>query len=164
MTPLPRPAARTAADAAGLAQLDSNGWAITHLEAPGGGPPVTHTTGISERFDAAELIVFGLPEMSATALFEACAGHLALGGLLLGGRSYNSFLEGLSLHFLDVDPDHPDVRNVYMAWTFWVYGGAAVPIQQIVWPDAENRFPWVDGFDARLEPLQPLLGESMASS
>ena len=46
-----------------------------------------------------------------------------------------------------------------------LYGhGEPVDALQVVWPDQRHRFPWEAAFDARMRPVQPLLGRRAASA
>lgn len=154
------PVPETEADRAQIARVQQHGWAATHVMGDGDEPPFSYTTGLNTKLGAPELIVLGLPQDSAELLFATYVRELEMGGLITSGRTYKTFLEGLSVQFLDLDPSNARLRNEFMTWTFWYYGGANVAALQLVWPDAEDRMPWEPDFDARLHAYQPLLGDA----
>ena len=47
----------------------------------------------------------------------------------------------------------------YLGYGGWFHGGPRFPALQVVWPDAEGRFPWERWFSHALRDVQPLLSE-----
>jgi hypothetical protein len=152
------PKPETDAERALLARIGERGWDAVHIASADDHPPHSYTVGIAAKLGAPELIVFGLPEPSAELLFSTYVRELKMGGLITSGRAYRTFLDGLTVQFLDLDPAEAALRQTHMPLAFWFSNGEEVPVMQLVWPDAENRMPWDPEFDSRLHAYQPVLG------
>jgi hypothetical protein len=111
----------------------------------------SYTIGVFDTCGGPELITVGLPpEVAHFALNEA-AKRMRGGADLTKGR-YRGIVGRVECEFRPVDPKW--IKQL-MGWAIWYYEGADFPVLQVVYPDAENRFPEDEDFDAAFE--QPLI-------
>ncbi|MFP5218882.1 MAG: DUF4262 domain-containing protein [Actinomycetes bacterium] len=131
--------------------LDEHGWLV--VDGPDG---AASTVGLTPR-GLPELVVLGLPTDVGGALLHDLAERL-LSGDLAGegvgdGEPIDGLLDGRAPVLLTVDRDLPSPAAE-------VYGTAR--LRQLVWPDADGRMPWDDGFAH--PDLQPLLADPRAGT
>ena len=126
--------------------LEEHGWLV--VDSPDG---AASTVGLTAR-GLPELVVLGLPSDVGGALLRELAERLLDGDLaaddVADGDPVEGLLEGRPPVLLTVPRDLPSPAAE-------VYG--TVRLRQLVWPDADGRMPWDDGFAH--PDLQPLLGD-----
>lgn len=133
-----------------LARITAGGWAVTGVYGDETGPPLTYSTGLVE-FDRPELLIYGLdPELAIPLLNRAAELAIADAGLL--GHPY---LDGV------LRPPYrmatlPAVHTDDLAVTRVLYGPDFRAVQ-LIWPDAQGRYPWDRGY-AISPDAQPLAG------
>jgi hypothetical protein len=130
------------------------GWAVVHVlpsdEDPADAVPFAYTVGLTAD-DQPELIIAGLPPDLSHQLLNEVAGRVHEEGA--------RFRHGHRLSDLIVEQDMVVLTG---APTGALYPGAAlarygrVRLQQLVWPDPEDRFPWQADYPAE-EYRQPLI-------
>jgi hypothetical protein len=125
------------------AALDEHGWVV--VDSPG---DASSTVGLTAR-GLPELVAIGLPSEVAGALLREVAERLLAGDDLADGAALEGLLDGPAPVLLTVERELASpAAEVY---------GADVRLRQLVWPDADGRMPWDDGFAH--PDLQPLLAE-----
>ncbi len=136
------------------ADIANHGWHAALIPGEQGTPGWACSIGLHERFDHAELVVFG-PELSVVrALLTRLADDVANGRRFADGEEPDDVLEGQRLALRSVDRAWygPFLGNVA-----WHYRSEDFPALQCFWPDAAGRLPWEPGADPSCAPLQPRL-------
>ena len=156
---------RPQAYAAFLAEVDQRieqfGWIIQSVVPPEDNELQIHysyTVGLSApRFRHAELIICGLGPEMARSILNGLADAVKAGHTFVSGEMSSGHLKsGLDLQVISAPLAHGrcplEVANS-------LFGSVEpVPALQVVWPDANNRFPWQLAFDPGYIEYQPLLG------
>jgi uncharacterized protein DUF4262 len=99
-----------------------------------------------------QLIIAGLdPEVSHTLLNDLAGRVYHKAARFTRGQRVTDLLAGYDA----VIVQGPATGELHPGAAFARYGKDRVHLQQIVWPDAEGRFPWEGGyaFDADVQPL-----------
>jgi Domain of unknown function (DUF4262) len=128
-----------------------HGWmlqAVFPVEA-GDGPPFVYTAGLAA-LGHPELVVYGLPHDTGGVILNELGRRVRAGRRLVHGERLDDVVEGFQVEVLAVADNQPlgVARRLY---------GPGVRALQIVYPDAEGRWPWEDDCDGFVATL-PLLG------
>lgn len=135
------------------------GCSIIALDATDYLPAVAHTIGLWEQFQHPEIILFGLtPGMMQNVLNEATE-LIRLGKTIAVDQTYTDFFENGYTACISVAAEN--VAD-YFGYAIAYYKGTNFPAVQLVWTDAQYRFPWDSDFDASLHYKQALLDRNMA--
>ena len=131
------------------AMIRDNGWAM-QIVAPDAGVTYVYTIGLVERKCTAELMIAGLPYQMAAEVLNQIASNMLnhsqmipptewplAGGFVLKSKTFV-----------------PQVGGDFHVGVARAYYGRDVVMAQYVWPDAEHRYPWDEGWDSTL--LQPV--------
>jgi hypothetical protein len=118
--------------------------------------PFSYTIGLTTTFEHPELIIFGLPKDSAHGILDECVSKIREAGRLPENERISQILAG------DLDavvrPLRPEHYGDYVGVALRVFGGEAVRVSVVFWPDRSNRFPWEPGCDETgQEPLLALV-------
>jgi hypothetical protein len=117
-------------------------------------PGFAYSIGLYKNYGHPEIICFGLSKELLGSLINTAQDLIKEGQKLTTDTLYSDFLEDFDVQFLKVDKEHlPD----YMGYARWFYQSCDFPVLQLVWPDKESRFPWVEGFNTDWKFKQPLL-------
>ncbi|HWG93972.1 MAG TPA: DUF4262 domain-containing protein [Mycobacteriales bacterium] len=117
----------------------ASGWVV--VDGPG---DAASTAGLTAR-GLPELVVLGLPAETGGALLHALGTRLAAGERLVDGEPVPGLLDGPPPVLVRVTAPVPaPATELY----------DDVVLRQLVWPDAEGRYPWHAGFAHD----QPVLG------
>jgi hypothetical protein len=141
------------------AMIDTVGWAVTHVvpteEDPETAVPFAYTVGLTGH-GYPEMVISGLPPEVAHRLLNTMAQRVYDRAVrFTTGQRVSDLLRGHDVVIVggsDTDELKPNAA-------FGRYGKDAVQLQQIVWPDEADRFPWEDGYNPERYP-QPLLARS----
>lgn len=101
-----------------------------------GGYPFTYTIGLTE-MDHPELILYGISGQMAHILLAHAVNAVKDGAKFAHGDRFDKVLEGYEVEFRK----HP-IPPANWAQHFY---GDDMSVLQMVWPDAEHRFPGEDG-------------------
>lgn len=117
-------------------------------------PSCAYTIGLMESYGHPELICFGMPLEILQVLLNDIAAQLKAGRKLQLYQPEADIFEYCAATFLPVDE-----RNLgdYFGLALDHYEGKPLSAWQMVWPDANEHFPWEEGFDEQYSNLQPLL-------
>jgi hypothetical protein len=127
----------------------THGWVVASSPADGARPDTTSTVGLTAR-GLAELVVLGLPDDVGGALLNELAARIVDGAPTDDGVPLPDLLDGAAAPvLLTVDGAVAGVPACE------VYD--EVRLRQLVWPDADGRFPWHPGFAH--PDLQPLMAD-----
>ncbi len=135
------------------AKIEESGWLVISTALP---PPHTttsfsYTVGLS-RLDHFEFIQFGLPPETGHIALDDLASRVRDGERFEGGEHLDDLFAGYPGRLVKATKIEPFViaRRLY----------PIVRGLQLVWPDADARFPWEVG--CTIDPeVQPLLGSPM---
>lgn len=137
--------------------IKEHGWHDTAVfptkEDPHGSPYFNYTAGLVE-MNHPDLIIVGMPHKVAHHVLWVCFRRIRAGYRFTPDTYATEVLEGLRVAVLEVLDPLNDVAP--MTLTDRLYG--QVEGVQIVWPDAEDKFPWDEDFDETFADQQPLLG------
>jgi hypothetical protein len=137
--------------------IEEIGWAVTavvpDMDDPDEACAFAYTVGLTAH-DFPELLVVGLdPGVSQSLLNDLAQRVYDKARVFTHGERISDLLSGYDA--VIVDGTAPD--DLAPAAAFAHYGQDRVRLQQIVWPDAEGRFPWEDGY-AFPPYAQPVIG------
>ncbi|WP_326562779.1 DUF4262 domain-containing protein [Micromonospora sp. NBC_01796] len=122
-----------------LDTIRKHGWSA--LRIGGGAVEFAYTVGLWHTFRRPEIVMFGLDGEGMQHWLNAC---VALGrerGWPEPGEPFEGVLEGFATQLRPVDDSW---RDALFGTAHRFYGGVAVPVQQLVWPDRDGRWPWDD--------------------
>lgn len=136
--------------------IAKHGWSDTAVFPVEGDPGVyfNYTVGLIEQ-DHPDLIVVGMPPEVGHRVLWAAYHAIEEGYRYKAGTYATNVLEGLRVAVLEVSD--PLDNQCPMTMCHHLYG--EVHGLQIVWPDADDRFPWHEDFDESFRERQPLLGK-----
>jgi hypothetical protein len=141
-----------------MALVDEHGWAVRIVvDTEGDEPNFHYSAGITELCGHPELLVIGLAGEVGWWVVNEYGRRCVAGEQFEPGQTYEGFLEGHAVTFIDIDSKRASVE--YTTWTDWYYERKGFPLQQLVWPDKTGAFPWQDGFREESRRLQPILGK-----
>ena len=125
-------------------------------------PTFSYTTGLLEKFNHPEIIIFGLHPEVAQEFLNLLRDRIADGETFEEGKDYDEIAHGFTTRFVEVDDakGQPDYFGAGLRYYKHYQPELAEAYQaiQLVYPDAENRFPWDEGYDLP-KNLQPLLNK-----
>lgn len=138
------------------------GWAVVHVlpadEDPPGTVPFAYTVGLTAA-GRPELIIAGLPpDLGHQLLNELAARVHEEGARFQHGRRVTDLIVEQDVVILTGAP----TPELWPGAALARYGRPKVRLQQLVWPDPENLFPWQPGYPAE-EFHQPLIDAPPAS-
>jgi hypothetical protein len=131
----------------------THGWVVVSSPADGVRPDTTSTVGLTER-GLPELVVLGLPADVGGALLNELVGRVVDGAAPDDGTPVPGLLDAGAPVLLTVDGAVAGLPACE------VYDEVA--LRQLVWPDADGRFPWHPGFAH--PDLQPLMADPPAAA
>lgn len=124
------------------------GWSATGTVTRGG-VPYTYTVGLPHSLGHPEFLVAGLPPQAAHGVIEAAIGKVRESGPLEDGSLHEGVIVGYPVKVRKGPVFSP--FRLGMANRF---AGRAVPWVQVIWPDAERRFPGDPGCDPAMAAAQ----------
>ena len=125
-------------------------------------PPFAFSIGLYLNYGHPELIIFGQSAQSAQAIINLIRDRAAAGQTFVDGDISDELLEnGYKLGFWQVPfAAYPE----YLGTAIWFYGRSrlAFPCLQLIWQDADRRFPWEKGCASDVKRDQPLLKKTVS--
>lgn len=140
--------------------IERFGWHVALVPGEGETPGWAWTLGLFERFAHPELAIFGMPLEEMHRVLNLLGLRVKRGLRLADGARIAGIFEAYALALRQVDVRWVDPFFGNVAWH---YRRADVPLLQVLWPDAQGRFPWEPDFDPAWRREQPLLFESAAA-
>ncbi len=125
--------------------IEAHGWHCLHVGASNGDEdPFSYSIGFWQRFQAPEVMVFGLGESQSHALLAACLAQLEAGARFEPGVENDSLLGGgYKVVFKVVGEDRfPEYLGTAMRY----YEDRPFPALVMFLPDREHRFAWDEGY------------------
>ena len=136
-----------------LADVRRVGWHLLLVPGDEEGPGFGFTVGLHHSFEHPELILFGLELDLVGDVLNELGGRIARGGIFDTEEPPPQVLAGHECVFRDVALEHYDE---YLGYGNWFYR-RPFPAIQLVWSDAQGRFPGNPEFPAELAQRQPVL-------
>lgn len=141
--------------------IETSGWALEPVSADVTvTPPLpgyAYTIGFPARFGFAEVAVFGLTPVAARGLLGLVADLLEGGTEIPLGIALTGLYDGdLRCVFAPVDLEV--WRSLFASATAW-YRDDEFALVQLLWPDRNGFLPFEEGFDRRVAPAQPVIGD-----
>ncbi|MCP2168260.1 DUF4262 domain-containing protein [Goodfellowiella coeruleoviolacea] len=119
-------------------------------------PPYAYTVGLSVFRRHPELLTVGLSEQAARTVLNALGARVRSGERLAAGQIIQDERAGRPWAITPV-PESASVALLPLANVCHrPPGGPPVPALQVVWSDADWRFPWDDGYREPIH-VQPVL-------
>lgn len=115
--------------------------------------PFNYSVGFISSYQHPEVIVMGIANEQGHGALSVVAAAVSEGTRYTAGQYYDDILEGYQVAFVDV----LDVLGDYPL-TMAAHLQEDVTAVQLVWPDANGRFPWHDDMDPVMKSRQELLG------
>lgn len=108
----------------------------------------SYSVGMYSSLGAPEIIIFGQKPEWRAAMINVIVEHIANGERYDSGQRYSGLLDGYELSF---HPMPALAYPEYLGWDIWYYNRffpelKLFPVQQVVWPDLEGRFPHDAGY------------------
>jgi uncharacterized protein DUF4262 len=134
-------------------------FGCSNISIPWGGtekePPFTYSVGLFANYDHPELIMFGLD--NASAIINEIRDHVAAGRKFADGDIADDIMANdYKVCFWRVPLM---VYPRYLGVALWVYDKCPTvfPCLQVIWQDANRRFPWEAECEEDVKVDQPLL-------
>ena len=117
---------------------------------------LTYTIGVMAKFKHPEIVVHGLPIDISSQLIKGVVSLIEGGGYFTPGVNYHNIAANYPAQFVAVDPRN---HSRWLHWAVKMYDGEPGSLQaiQLVWCDANGKFPWEEGFRKKINELQWLL-------
>lgn len=128
------------------------GFAFLSIAQDGKTPPFSYTVGITETYGCPELMIFGVGQNVADAVFNGLATRIKNGERFNDGDVASQLLNmPVAIKAVSKELAGPFALNVASRYK----GTKHVPnFQQIVYPDRSGKFPWEVGYDQGMRQIQ----------
>jgi hypothetical protein len=128
------------------------GFAFLSIGQDGNTPPFAYTVGITETYGCSELIIFGVGQNVADAVFNGLVEKIKSGKRFNDGDIVSELLNmPVAIKSLSKEVARPFFLNVSSRYK----GTKHTPtFQQMVYPDRAGKFPWETGYDEGMRPIQ----------
>ena len=139
-----------------LANVEKFGWHCTSVFPRNGedAPRFTYSVGLYHSYAQPEFIIFGLDSKVAYSLLDKLASAAATGTMYPLDKPCSELVKGYDCAFVEV-PSHR--FNDYVFSALWFYADVAFPLYQVVWPDADGKYPWNETYMDDPLHRQPVL-------
>lgn len=138
------------------ADVEQFGWHVVLI--PEGNhssaPSFAYTIGVHRSFALPDLLCLGLPLDRAHRIINAAVEEMRRAGAVQEGDRRPEVLKGALCEYLRV-PQRS--YRPYLGYAIWFYGGCEFPVFQLLYPDAEGRFPGEPSCDDAIAGRQRLL-------
>lgn len=128
------------------------GFAFLTVGQDGDTPSFSYTVGITETYGRPEMIVFGVGQNVADAVFNGVVEKIANGECFNDGDMVVQVLNmPVTIKTVSNEIAVPFALNVPSRYK----GTKHLPtFQQVVYPDQSGKFPWESGYDAGMRKIQ----------
>lgn len=134
--------------------IRDHGWALQVVPAGANYKvPFVYTVGLVERGCTSELMVAGMPSITAIEVLNQIAANMVNHGQTIPPDSW-PLADGYTLKAATFVPR---VAGQFHAGVARFYYGQDVVVTQYIWPDPEHRYPGDEGWDPGL--IQPVGNE-----
>jgi hypothetical protein len=140
-----------------LADIEQYGCHIIHVLEDEKGPPFSYSVGVQKSSGVPEVIVIGLKRPVAQFVINEYNRRIRAGERFEAGTRHEGFLEGFSVQFEIVAPEHFD----YFGWDWWYYDGNCFDVLQIIYPTTIGIWPWDPTASESFRKRQPILADNL---
>lgn len=138
--------------------IRSEGFAFICIGADETVPPYAYTVGITETYGCPELLIFGVGEQIANVVFHAVVDKIKNGSRFVDGALLIDVLNlPCAIRAISDEVARPFALNVFARYESTP---GKPSFQQVVYPDRASVFPWEQGYDEGMRPVQPELWSS----
>ena len=132
--------------------IKREGFAFLSIGQDGDTPPFSYTVGITETYERPELIIFGVSQSVANAVFNGFVAKIKNSECFNDGDIVVELLNmPVAIKAVSKEIAMPFALNVGSRYR----GSRHVPsFQQIVYPDQSGKFPWEPGYDEGMGQIQ----------
>lgn len=125
--------------------IQKAGFAFLSIGTDGKTPPFSYTVGMTETYGCPELIIFGVGQNVADAVFNGMAGKIKSGERFSDGDLVHELLNvPVAVKSVSSEIAKPFALNVVSRYKGTKHAPA---FQQIVYPDQSGKYPWENGYD-----------------
>lgn len=143
-------------DDTGLADdVRGTGWCAMRL--PVAGVSIAYTIGLWHTFRRPELVMIGLDGRQMQKCLNACVRLGRDQGWPPLDEPFSGVFGGYAAQLRQVHDEWLDPVFGMSGTLTGFYGGEQVPVQQLVWPDRDGRWPWDEDAVAAVRTRQPQL-------
>jgi hypothetical protein len=138
-----------------LTDVQEHGWHVMMVvEDEDDETGFAFTIGLPVTFGHPELLVVGLSLGEMPLLLNTLGEQVRAGRRFTAGEQVPDILEGADVAFREVARDW---YREYLGYARWYHQGPDFETLQVVYPDAEGRFPWQRGVSEDFRQQQPVL-------
>lgn len=132
--------------------IRSAGFAYICVGQEGRTPPFAYTIGLTETYGCPELLIFGVGQQVADAVFHGLVDKIKSGVRFADGDLVTQVLNvACAIKAVPGEAARPFALNVMSRYQ----GGAHTPaFQQVVYPDQAGLFPWEVGYAGNMRQIQ----------
>ncbi|WP_018686466.1 DUF4262 domain-containing protein [Actinokineospora enzanensis] len=127
-----------------------HGWCVLGVD--GGQDEFAYTVGLGHTLDRPEVSMFGLDVEDMQHWLNHVVELSRDNGWPELDQDFTGVIDGVPTRLRQVDPSW---GNSLFAASTHFYLGTPPPVLQLVWPDAEGRWPWEEGVDEDCRLAQP---------
>lgn len=142
-----------------LSDVAEFGWHWIGILEDEKGPQYAFSVGLFYSYGHPEIVIMGLEHSVASTILRDLAIQIKAGQVYRDG-SIETDLISLPVQFRKVPSEF---NKEYFGSGRWFYQNLPdpFPVLQMVWPDKDGLFPWVEGHDERfLDKQKPLYADS----
>lgn len=132
-----------------MAKVEEYGWCSLRIPSTF---EFAYTVGLWHNFRVPELVMFGLDGEYMQRLLNDCAERIREHGLPEPEVPFSGVLEGFETQLRPVDESW---RDAFFGSAYRFYRGQPVPVWQLIWPDANGKWPWLDDATVSSRIRQP---------
>lgn len=134
--------------------IDKYGLQVILVGSTGYNPSFAYSIGLTQTYDHAEIICFGLPNDVGHAILNDIAEIIQKGEKIKTGMIYTEIFQNSRAAFVNVNKGNIDD---YFGAALNYYGDKDFNALQVVWTDRNDKFPWEEDFEEAFLYKQPLL-------
>lgn len=135
--------------------IAQHGLHIIHVMSVGDLPNFSYSIGLYETYNQPEIIIVGLKQDINHIIINNIAYAYKEACFFENGEYYENMLDNFKCLVLDVNQKYYDE---YVGQALEYYGDNKFPIQQIVWPATNGKFPFDEGAPDSFKQWEPVLG------
>jgi len=133
------------------------GWHVVNVLGERDLPEFTYTIGLFRSYEHPEVLIYGLPRERAHQLVNDLGEKVRQGVTYVAGNTYDDILRDYRCTFRAIPSSQ---YAEHLGWAMWFYEGRGFPALQLVYPDAEGRWPWDGGTSESFRKHQLILADA----
>lgn len=137
--------------------IQKNGYTVVGVMQGEDTPSFAYTVGLLETYNHPELIAFGLPVNTVSALFRNVVEGIIENQVIIQAHIPYEQIANMPIEFINADTNK---ASAYMIGFINKYGNSReLKAMQLLWSDKQGFFPYEKEFDVAFLNSQPLLGK-----